>query len=53
MTDLVDEAVEALERRIFFDVLNQRYRELRADPGAWAEIETERRLEEGSIPDAS
>lgn len=53
MTDLLDEAVEALERRIFFDALNERYKELRADPGSWAEIESERRLEEGSISDAS
>lgn len=53
MTELLDEAVEALERKVFFDALNERYRELRADPAAWAEIEDERSLEEGSITDSS
>lgn len=43
MTELLDEAIEQLERKIFFDNLNKRYAELRADPVAWAEIEAERR----------
>jgi len=38
MTQLLDEAADALERRLFFDQLDARYAELRADPDAWAEI---------------
>ena len=53
MTDVLDDAVDALERRRFFDELNARYRELRADPAAWAAVEAERQLEEGTIRDAS
>ncbi|MEX1209085.1 MAG: toxin-antitoxin system protein [Acidimicrobiia bacterium] len=53
MTRVLDEAVDALERKIFFDALNRRYEELRDDAGAWAEIEEERRAEEGSVGDSS
>ena len=42
MSQLVDEAVDALERRVFFDQLSARYEALRADPAAWSEIESER-----------
>lgn len=53
MTELLDEAVEALERRVFFETLNERYRLLRSDPVAWAEIEAERRGLEGHLRDKS
>ncbi len=53
MTRILDDAVEALERRIFFVSFNRRYQELRDDPEAWAEIERERRTEEGAVGDAS
>jgi len=53
MTKVLDDAVDALERRIFFDRFNQRYQQLRDDSSAWAEIEAERRLEEGAVGDAS
>lgn len=53
MTELLDDAVEALERKLFFDELNARYAELRHDPEAWAEIRAEREAEEGSLEDAS
>ena len=53
MTKVVDDAVEALERRVFFEQLNSRYAELRNDPEASAEIEAERRVEEGTIGDVS
>jgi predicted transcriptional regulator len=42
MTQLLDEAADALERRVFFDQLRARYGELRADGSAWAEIQAER-----------
>lgn len=53
MTQLLDEAAEALERRVFFDHLSARYEVLRADPAAWSEIETERSVESGTLRDRS
>jgi predicted transcriptional regulator len=53
MTQLLDDAAEALERQLFFDRLDVRYAELRADPALWTEIEEERRLEAGALPDGS
>ncbi len=53
MTRVLDDAVEALERRIFFETFNRRYQELCDDPAAWAEIEQERRSEEGAVGDTS
>lgn len=53
MTQLLDEAVDALERRIFFDQLSAGYEELRGDAAAWAEIEAERVLESPVLDDHS
>ncbi len=53
MTRVLDEAVDALERRVFFDRLNRRYGELGQDDEARAEIEAERGVEEGALEDAS
>jgi hypothetical protein len=53
MSELLDDAADALERRLFFDQLSTRYAELRRDPDAWAEIEAERALEDGSLSDRS
>ena len=53
MTDVVARAVDALERQLFFADVNSRYGELRDDPDAWAEIEAERAVESGALPDAS
>jgi predicted transcriptional regulator len=53
MSQLVDEAADALERRVFFDQLSVRYEVLRADPDAWNEIEAERSLESGTLRDRS
>jgi predicted transcriptional regulator len=53
MTQLLDEAVDALERRLFFDLLSARYAELRRDTGAWTEIETERDTESQVLGDRS
>ncbi len=53
MTQLVDEAADALERRVFFDQLSTRYEELRADTSAWSEIEVERAVEGGALSDRS
>ena len=53
MTQLLDEAVDALERRLFFDQLSARYDELRGDADAWARIETERAVENHVLGDRS
>lgn len=53
MTELLDEAAEALERRLFFDQFSSRYAELRNDRTAWAEIEAERVGESSSLGDRS
>jgi predicted transcriptional regulator len=53
MTRVLDDAVEALERKVFFDRFNRRYQELRDDSAAWSEIEQERRAEEGALGDLS
>lgn len=51
MTQLLDEAADALERRVFFQWFSGRYETLRADPCAWEEIEAERGLESGARRD--
>lgn len=51
MTSVLDDAVDALERRRFFADFNARYRELRADPEAWASIEQERGFEAAALSD--
>lgn len=53
MTRVLDDAVDALERKMFFDAFNRRYQELREDAAAWSEIERERRTEEGALGDLS
>jgi predicted transcriptional regulator len=53
MTQLLDEAADALERRVFFDQFAARYEELRTDPAAWSEIEAERAVESGAVRDRS
>ena len=53
MTQLLDEAADALERRVFFDQFSARYQELRSDPASWGEIEHERAVESGAVPDRS
>jgi predicted transcriptional regulator len=45
MTQLLDEAADALERRVFFVQFSLRYKELRSDPTAWGEIEAERAID--------
>jgi predicted transcriptional regulator len=53
MSQLVDEAADALERRVFFDQLAAGYEVLRADSDAWGEIEAERAVESGALRDRS
>ena len=53
MTEVLDEAADALERRVFFERIAVRYAELRNDANAWAEIEAERGEESSSMSDHS
>lgn len=53
MTDVVDEALEALERRAFFEGFNARYQELRSETATWQAVEDERAVEEETIRDSS
>ena len=52
MTSIVDEALDALERRKFFDRFNERYAELADDSDAWSEVLAERAVEAGALGDA-
>ncbi|HYN33102.1 MAG TPA: hypothetical protein VES40_10800 [Ilumatobacteraceae bacterium] len=52
MTAIVDDALDALERRRFFEQFNHRYAELANDSEAWAEVLAERTLESGVLGDA-
>lgn len=53
MTVLLDEAADALERRVFFDRFSSRYEELCGDEEAWQSIEAEREAESGALSDRS
>lgn len=53
MTQLLDDAADALERRVFFDQLSARYAALRSDPQAWSQVEHERATEAGALDDRS
>jgi predicted transcriptional regulator len=53
MSQLVDEAADALERRVFFDQLSAGYEVLRADTDAWSAIQAERDTESGALRDNS
>jgi predicted transcriptional regulator len=53
MSQLLDDAADALERRVFFDQLSNRYEALRADANAWNEVEAERAIESGVLRDSS
>ena len=53
MTDLLDQAVSALERDLFFSSLERRYEALRDDDPAWMEIAAERGLEANVLRDTS
>jgi len=53
MTVLLDEAADALERRVFFSQLTSRYSELRDDPETWSEVQEERTIEGIALHDQS
>ena len=53
MTQLIDEAADALERDLFFTRFEGGFEALRGDKEAWTEISAERRAEEARLSDAS
>jgi predicted transcriptional regulator len=53
MTQLLDDAADALERSVFFNQFSARYEALRADPRSWGEIEAERAAETSALDDRS
>jgi predicted transcriptional regulator len=53
MNAVVEEALDALERRRFFAAFNARYRELRQDEATWNGVEVERAVEAGPLRDGS
>jgi predicted transcriptional regulator len=53
MTSILEDALDALERRRFFETFNLRYGELRSDHDSWNSIESERRIESSSLADSN
>src|SRR2546423_13303484 len=51
MTDVLDKALDAYRRKVFFEQLNAGYAALRADPAAWAEHLAERKLWDATLMD--
>lgn len=51
MTDVLDKALDAYRRKLFFEQLNAGYAALRADPQAWAEELEERKLWDATLLD--
>jgi predicted DNA-binding protein len=53
MTQLIDDAADALERELFFTRFEDGFEVLRGDTESWTEISAERRAEDASLSDAS
>jgi hypothetical protein len=51
MTEVLDKALDAYRRKVFFEQLQADYAALRADPEAWAEELAERKLWEATLMD--
>ena len=51
MMEVLDKALDAYRRKVFFEQLNAGYAELRADPEAWAEHLAERKLWDATLMD--
>jgi len=51
MPKLLEEAVEELRRKYFFEEVNAGFARLKADPDAWEEELAERRFTEGTLAD--
>jgi hypothetical protein len=51
MMDVLDMALDAYRRKLFFEQLNAGYAELQADPEAWAEHLAERKQWDATLMD--
>ena len=51
MMEVLDKALDAYRRKLFFDQLNAGYAELRADPEVWAEHLAEREQWDATLMD--
>jgi hypothetical protein len=51
MMDVLDKALDAYCRKLFFEQMNAGYAELRADPEAWVQHLDERRLWDATLMD--
>ena len=51
MMDVLDKALDAYRRKLFFEQMNAGYAELQADPEAWAEHRAERKLWDATLMD--
>ena len=51
MTEVLERALDAYRRKLFFEQLNAGYAELRADPEAWAEHLAERQRWDATLLD--
>ena len=51
MMDVLDKALDAYRRKLFFEQMNAGYAELRADPQAWAEHLAERKRWDATLMD--
>jgi hypothetical protein len=51
MLEVLDKALDAYRRKLFFEQMNAGYAELRADPEAWAEHLAERKLWDATLMD--
>jgi hypothetical protein len=49
--EVLDEALELLDRKQFFEEAHREYEALRADPEAAAELDRERRIMDGVLDD--
>jgi hypothetical protein len=50
-SEVLDKALDAYRRKVFFEQLNAGYAELRADPQAWAEHLAERQQWDATLMD--
>ena len=50
-TEVLDRALDAYRRKLFFEQMNAGYAELRADPQAWAEHLAERQQWDATLMD--
>jgi broad specificity phosphatase PhoE len=51
MVDVLEKALDAYRRKLFFEQLNAGYAELRADPKAWAEHQAELKQWDATLMD--